>query len=136
MSEEFIGAGWSFHLRIDAGGGIALSTGDQEIEEAIELVLRTAPGERPMRPEFGCGIHDFVFAPMDTTTAGRIAHEVRRSLERWEPRIEVQDILVAPREDPGGAFLDIDIRYTVRGTYDPRSLVFPFYIIPREEVTA
>ena len=73
-------------------GRIALSSGDRELEEAIALVLGTAPGERPMRPEFGCAIHDFVFAPADATTAGRIAYEVRASLDRWEPRIEVTDV--------------------------------------------
>ena len=73
MAEEFIGAGIGFPLRSDATGGIALVSSDREIEEAIRLVLGTAHGERPMRPEFGCGIHEYVFAPADATTAGLIA---------------------------------------------------------------
>ncbi|WP_244204067.1 GPW/gp25 family protein, partial [Streptomyces tricolor] len=79
MSERFIGRGWAFPLRVGPTGGIALVEREREIEEAIRLVLGTAPGERPMRPEFGCGIHDYVFAPGDGATAGRIAqHAARR----------------------------------------------------------
>ncbi|WP_326658780.1 GPW/gp25 family protein [Streptomyces sp. NBC_00385] len=125
----FVGRGWGFPLRVGATGGIGMVERDQEIEEAIGLVLGTAPGERPMRPEFGCGIHDYVFAPGDGATAGRIAHEVRTSLERWEPRIEVRDVVVAfDTVDEGTLY--IDVHYTVRSTNDLRNLVFPFYTIP------
>ncbi|WP_411143301.1 GPW/gp25 family protein [Streptomyces sp. x-80] len=129
MSEHFVGAGWAFPLRTDAGGGIALARREREIEESIRLVLATAPGERPMRPEFGCAVHDMVFAPVNEATAGRIRYEVRSSLDRWEPRIEVLDVEVSPApEDPSVLF--IDVTYAVRGTNNPRSLVFPFYVIP------
>jgi phage baseplate assembly protein W len=132
MSEQFIGAGWSFPIRTDASGGIALSTREREIEEAIRLILATAKGERPMRPEFGCGIHDLVFSPINETTAGSIGYEVRISLDRWEPRIEVQDVVVTSyAEDPG--ILQIDVRYSIRTTNNPRNLVFPFYVIPETE---
>ena len=73
---------------------MALVDCDAEIEQAIAIILGTAPGERPMRPEFGCGIHDFVFAPADPTTAGLVAYEVRNALGRWEPRIDVVDVTV------------------------------------------
>jgi phage baseplate assembly protein W len=82
-----------------------------------------------MRPEFGCAIHDFVFAPADAGTAGQIAYEVRSALDRWEPRIRVQDVLVTFDEADEGT-LHIEISYVVRGTNDPRNLVFPFYVIP------
>ena len=131
MGSEFIGAGWAFPLRTDATGGIALVRREQEIEESIRLILGTAIGERPMRPEFGCGIHDYIFAPTDASTAGRIAYEVRASLRRWEPRIEVADVVVDVAEDDP-ALLYIDIRYTFTNTNDPRNLVFPFYVIPAE----
>ncbi len=85
-----------------------------------------------MRPEFGCGIHDYVFAPLNATTAGRIAYEVRLSLDRWEPRIDVADVEVSFAPDDT-ATLFIDISYSVKGTNDPRNLVFPFYVIPGEE---
>ncbi len=131
MSGDFIGAGWAFPLRTDATGGIALVSREREIEESIRLILGTAIGERPMRPEFGCGIHDYIFAPTDASTAGRIAYEVRASLRRWEPRIEVTDVLVDTAEDDP-ALLYIDIRYAFTSTNDPRNLVFPFYVIPAE----
>src|SRR4051812_18154561 len=133
MSEEFVGSGWAaFPMRTDATGAIALVSRDQEIEEAMRVVLATAPGERPMRPEFGCGIHDYVFAPADATTAGRIAYEVRISLERWEPRVDVVAVdVTADPEDRSTLY--VQITYAIRGTNDPRNLVFPFYVIPSEE---
>lgn len=129
---EFIGRGLSFPVRTDATGSVALVDGDREIVESIRLILATAPGERPMRPEFGCAIHDLVFAPADSTTAGQIAYEVRQSLERWEPRIELTDVVVDFTEADSGTLL-IDIRYTLSTTNDPRNLVFPFYVIPPHE---
>jgi uncharacterized protein len=131
MSEWFIGRGWGFPMRVDATGGIGMVEREQEIEEAIRLILGTAPGERPMRPEFGCGIHEYVFAPGDGATAGRIAYEVRAALDRWEPRIEVTDVVVAFDTVDAGT-LYVDVRYTVRATNNPRNLVFPFYTIPDE----
>ncbi|OLT14839.1 baseplate protein [Pseudonocardia sp. CNS-139] len=130
MAEQFVGAGWAFFpMRTDATGAIALVTREQEIEESIRLILATAPGERPMRPEFGCAIHDFVFAPADAATAGQIAFEVRAALDRWEPRIDVVDVQVRFDAVDDGALL-VDVGYAIRGTNDPRNLVFPFYVIP------
>jgi uncharacterized protein len=130
MGELFIGSGWGFFpMRTDVTGSVELVSRNREIEEAIRIILSTAPGERPMRPDFGCAIHDFVFAPADAATAGQIAFEVRSALDRWEPRITVQDVLVtADRADAGT--LHVEIRYSVKGTNDPRNLVFPFYVIP------
>ncbi len=131
MTDVFVGKGWAFPVRVNATGGIALVSNEREIEEAIRLVLGTAPGERPMRPEFGCRIHNYIFASTDATTAGMIADDVRRSLLRWEPRIEVMDVdvgfdVVTP------SLVYIDVRYRIRNTNDPRNLVFPFYSIPHE----
>jgi hypothetical protein len=132
MSEEFIGAGWAFPCRVDASGGIALVRREQELEESMRIILSTAPGERPMRPGFGCNIHDYVFAAADAATAGRIAYEVRVSLERWEPRIDVLDVDVFP-DDADPSTLYVQVTWSIRGVYDPRNLVFPFYVIPSEE---
>jgi phage baseplate assembly protein W len=129
---DFIGKGWAFPLRTDATGSIALVAGDREISESIRLILGTAPGERPMRPEFGCAIHDLVFAPADAATAGEIAYAVRKSLEYWEPRITLDDVIVDFSSSDDGT-LYIDIRYRLRDTNDPRNLVFPFYVIPTHE---
>lgn len=135
MSEEFVGAGWAFPMAIDATGSVALVRREREIEESIRLILGTSYGERPMRPEFGCGIHEHVFSPADATTAGRIAYDVRASLERWETRIDVTDVEVtsAPNDQ---STLFVDVTYSIRGTNDPRNLVFPFYVIPSEESPA
>ncbi|MFJ6675401.1 GPW/gp25 family protein [Actinosynnema sp. NPDC091369] len=129
---DFIGRGLAFPVHTDATGSVALVGGEREIVESIRLILATAPGERPMRPEFGCAIHDLVFAPADAATAGRIAYEVRLSLERWEPRIALTDVSVGFDEVDQGTLL-IDIRFALRGTNDPRNLVFPFYVIPPHE---
>jgi phage baseplate assembly protein W len=129
---DIVGTGLAFPLRVDARGGIALARQEQDIEEAIAIILGTAPGERPMRPEFGCGIHDHVFGGFDGYTLGKIDYEIRVSLERWEPRIELIDI----EFDTGGidhGRLDIEIIYAVRATSDVRNLVHPFYLIPEDE---
>jgi Bacteriophage baseplate protein W len=131
MSEEFIGRGIAFPLQIDATGGLALVEREREIQEAIRLILATSQGERPMRPEFGCRIHDHVFGSPDPATRNRIAYEVRDALRRWEPRIEVADVEVTPDPDEPST-LFIDIAYAITGTNDPRNLVFPFYTIPDE----
>jgi phage baseplate assembly protein W len=129
VGQEFIGNGWAFPMRTDATGRIALVSDEREIEESIRLILATAPGERPMRPEFGCAVHDYVFAPADAGTAGDIAYAVRVSLERWEPRIVLTGVSVRFDAVELGT-LYIDIEYSIRGTNDPRNLVFPFYVIP------
>lgn len=128
MTVDFIGAGWSYPLGTDATGSVALVTREREIEQAIMLVLGTARGERPMRPEFGCRIHDHVFGPATSSTAGQIAYDVREALEQWEPRIEVGEIRVS-FERIGTGTLHVDVGYLIRGTNDPRNLVFPFYVI-------
>ena len=129
MSDEFIGRGWAFPLRTDPTGGIALVAREREIEEAIRLVLGTSPGERPMRPEFGCRIHDYVFASADGATASAIAAEVREAIRRWEPRVDIEDVQVS-FDARDAAVMYIDIKYAIRGTNDRRNLVFPFYVIP------
>jgi phage baseplate assembly protein W len=126
---DFVGAGWAFPLGVDARGGIALARRDEEIEQAIRLILATYPGERPMRPEFGSKLRDFVFRSATIDTAAELAHEVQTALLRWEPRIAVQavDVKVDPEER---SRLYIDLVYSINGTNDRRNLVFPFYTIP------
>src|ERR687892_708914 len=125
---DILGSGIAFPLQVDRRGGVALASDETDVDQAIHLILGTARGERPMRPEFGCGIHDYVFASPDATTAGLLADEVERALARWEPRIEVDGVTVT--SDPGDpATLYIDVRYTILGSNDPRNLVFPFYVL-------
>ncbi|HYF62710.1 MAG TPA: GPW/gp25 family protein [Herpetosiphonaceae bacterium] len=131
-AKDLIGVGWSFPVAIDNRGGIALSQGMQEIEEAIEIILGTPRGYRVMRPEFGCRIHELQFAPLNAGTMAAAAHYVQEALGWWEPRIDVLEILVDEDPDVPGCML-IYVAYRVRSTYDERALVYPFYSIPGEE---
>jgi phage baseplate assembly protein W len=129
MHEDFVGAGWAFPLRVNPAGGIALVRRERELEEAMRLILSTYPGERPMRPQFGCRLRDYVFRGVDMETATALAVEVRNALMRWEPRVDIHDVRVYPdaRYDN---MLYIDIAYAPKDTNDRRNLVFPFYTIP------
>ena len=129
---DLIGTGLGFPLRVDRRGGLALVRDNEDVQEAIALILGTAKGERPMRPEFGCGIHDFIFESIDAEILGSLEVEIRDALDRWEPRIEVLDIDVDLSQADQGALL-IDITYALRATNDVRNLVYPFYVIPAEE---
>ncbi len=129
---EIIGSGLAFPLQVDRRGGIALARDEQDIDQAIMLILGTAPGERPMRPEFGCGVHDFVFDSIDANTVGRMEDAIRVALERWEPRIEVQSVDFDLSRMIEGQLL-INIGYLIRSTNNKRNLVYPFYIIPAED---
>jgi phage baseplate assembly protein W len=122
-----VGSGWSFPIRIDGRGGIALSSYHNEIEESIKIILATAKGERRMRPNFGCGIHDLVFASNNSSTWSLIAQLVEEALGWWEPRIEVAEVEVKP-DYSDTSKLYIDIRYKIAATNDERNLVFPFYL--------
>jgi phage baseplate assembly protein W len=130
---EIIGSGLAFPLQVDRRGGIALARDEQDIDQAIQLILGTAPGERPMRPEFGCGVHDFVFDSIDANTVGRMEDAIRTALERWEPRIEVRSVDFDLTQ-AGNGLLTIDINFEVRATNTERNLVYPFYVIPAEEM--
>ena len=126
---DFVGNGWAFPPATNLNGGIALVSHEREIEQAIQIIVMTYPGERPMRPQFGCKMRDFVFRSADQSTAAELALEVRNSVLQWEPRVDVHDVRVHP--DPiERNRLDVEIVYAIKRTNDPRSLVFPFYTIP------
>jgi phage baseplate assembly protein W len=103
----------------------------RKLEQAMQLILMTYPGERPMRPEWGSRLRDYVFAGANTDTAGDIAREVMRALRRWEPRVDIDEVNVSVADAAAG-MLWIDIHYTPKLTNDWRNLVFPFYTIPEE----
>lgn len=128
---DFIGRGFGWPLRVDHTGSLHLTDGSSGLDDAIRVVLLTAPGERLMRPAFGCRIWDLVFEPVTSNLLGLIAEAVREALAQWEPRIVVED--VRPRQDEANAALvNVEIDYRVRATNDRRNLVYPFYVIPRE----
>ncbi len=126
---DIIGAGWAFPAVVTATGRVGLAAGGDDVEQAIRIILSTAPGERPMRPDFGCGIHGLVFDSLDATTVARADVEVRQALDRWEPRIELDDLVFSTDAVDVGV-LYVDIRYRLRATNEPRNLVFPFYTLP------
>jgi phage baseplate assembly protein W len=128
---DFIGSGWSFPVQFNARGGIELSRGERDVNEAIRMILGTPLGERRMRPRFGCGVQDLTFATNDPTTHGQIVREVHQALELWEPRIDVLDVRTAPGDEPSEILVEID--YVLRSTNQRRNLVYPFYVIPGEE---
>ncbi len=129
---EYIGQGLAFPLQVDPRGGIALATGTHDIEQAIRIILMTAPGERVMRPEFGCRIHELVFAPHDAATESLAAYYVQIALERWEPRVELRAVDVVTDLSRDGVLL-VEIKYEVKDTHDERSIVYPFYLSGEEE---
>lgn len=131
MSETIIGHGWAFPPKIDAQGGLALTNSRSEITQAIEIILSTSPGQRVMRPTFGCRLHELVFAPNNSHTAAQARRYVEEALGMWEPRIQVQRVNVRPDPDAHSRLL-IEVEYEVKSTHDRRSLVYPFYIIPGE----
>ena len=127
MAREFLGKGWKFPVGVDSQGEIEMSEHEQDIKEAIWIILSTAKGERVMRPDFGCGIHDFVFAAINTANIGLIESSVREALTMWEPRIELKDVSVSTEKvDEGQLMISID--YTVRATNNEFNLVYPFYL--------
>jgi len=128
---DFIGTGISFPFRVDQSGAIAMSKGPEDIDSSIRMVLTTAPGERLMRPEFGCDIWELLFEPINANTIGLMREAVRIAISRWEPRVTLEDVTVEPHPDRQGA-VNIQLDYVVRTTNDRRNLVYPFYVIPRE----
>ena len=125
MLADFLGKGWSFPALTDERG-IETSPGERSIQEAIWIILATSPGERVMRPDFGCGIHRLVFSLNDAATVGRVAQEVQLALIRWEPRIDVLDVDTEVRGR--GEVLLINVHYRVRSTNNFFNLVYPFYL--------
>lgn len=104
-----------------------MSSQEQDIAEAVWIVLATSRGERMMRPDFGCGISDYVFAPNNATTRGAIAHQVQQALMRWEPRIDLADVRV--ENDPGQQnLLLIHIDYRIRSNNAFHNLVYPYFL--------
>ena len=127
MAREFLGKGWKFPVGVDSKGEIEMSEHEQDIKEAIWIILSTAKGERVMRPDFGCGIHDFVFAAINAANIGLIESSVREALTVWEPRIEFKDVSVSTEKVDEGQLL-ISIDYEVRATNNEFNLVYPLYL--------
>ncbi len=130
MAQEILGTGLAFPLGVDRRGGIALARDETDVDQAIALILGTAPGERPMRPEFGCAVHDYVFDGINPEMVGRVDRAVRMALDRWEPRIAVDRVAF---EVPAEEVLEIHVTYRLKATNDVRNLVYPLYVVPAED---
>jgi phage baseplate assembly protein W len=128
---DFIGAGWGFPTTISTAGSVRLFSGAEEIDAAIRMILSTVPGERVMRPEFGCSMWEQLFEPVSASTLGLVEQAVREALDRWEPRIDLERVTAVG--DRATGTVQIDLSYRIRATNDSRNLVFPFYAIPIEE---
>ena len=131
---NFIGSGWAFRpdsgTGVDGQGNIALTHGEQDIAKSIFLILSTAPGERVMRPEFGCDVHSLVFSVPGPQLFGLISYYVNKALLRWEPRISVEEV-EATTDPQAQERIIVNLNYTIRASNSSRNLVWPFYVIPR-----
>ena len=128
----FLGRGWSFPVRLhEKEGTILLSEHEQDIRESIRIILSTAKGERVMRPDFGCGIHDLVFEVINTTTLTQIETNVQQALALFEARIDVVQVTALSDGSGIDGQLRISIDYVIRGTNNQLNFVYPFYIKER-----
>lgn len=127
MPKEFLGRGWKFPVTVDKDNQIAASEYEEDIKQAIWIILTTSRGERVMRPDFGCGLHDFVFTYINASTLTLVANSVREALALWEPRIELINIKTSTEELKNGKLL-INIEYKVISTNNQYNLVYPFYL--------
>lgn len=133
MSEhiDIVGRGWHFPLTLGNGGIVLTRQPDQEIVQAILIILSTPLGSRLMRPAFGCRIHELLFASMNASTFATAARYVDEALGYWEPRIDVLEVDVQADRVVSGC-MRIHLSYRIRATHDERALVVPFYSIPEE----
>lgn len=125
MEKEFLGRGWKFPIEIGHDGAFTLSQGNEDIQEAILMILKTAKGERPMEPEFGCNIHAYVFEVINQSTIMRMQEEIRIALLLYEPRIEVLEISHEYKES---GMLLFTIDYRVISTNSRYNIVYPYHM--------
>lgn len=125
QGDEVLGRGIAFPLRL-AGGQIGMNAYESQVEQSIRLILRTARGERVMRPDFGAGIDTLAFEPMSTVTVGLLQHHVTDALQRFEPRIDVLNIAVQALPTEGKLLAEIE--YRIKRTDSVHNLVYPFYV--------
>jgi uncharacterized protein len=126
---NFTGSGWAFPPRLNDRNRMSMVRADADIKRSIYIIINTVPGERVMRPDFGCEIHSLIFWPANDQTAGIAERYVKEALGRWEPRIILQRVTVTPGGSKLGE-LFIEIVYQIKGQHDQRSLVYPYYLTP------
>ncbi|MFP3643367.1 GPW/gp25 family protein [Paraburkholderia sp. SIMBA_054] len=125
--KEFLGRGWAYPPSLDPlTGAVEFAEFEDDVRQAVFIILGTAPGERLMRPDFGCGIYDMVFEVIDASTLTRVVNLVTEALMRYEPRISLTGVDVDPLFASEGR-LEVTVKYLVRSTNQVGNLVFPFY---------
>lgn len=129
---EFLGKGLRFPVSVNLSGGISSSTLEENVRQSIFVILGTAPGERVMRPDFGCRIHDLMFAPNNMITSARAQIFCEEAIYKYEPRVSKVVCSAAPHPDEPNR-LDIRLEYVLAGANTPKNLVFPFYLRNEEE---
>jgi phage baseplate assembly protein W len=125
--QTFLGRGWAFPPQLDGTGEVALVAAEEDVKQSIRIILETARGERAMRPDFGVGLRQLVFAPLSRATLSVVQFQVEQALVQWEPRIDVMEVNVQADPERRGVLL-IEIRYRVRETNTFYNLVYPFYL--------
>lgn len=131
-NKAFLGRGWAFPIKLDEMGEVASSAYEEDVRQAIQIILGTSPGERVMRPDFGAGLRDLVFEPINTTTKALVRQQVEQALITWEPRID--NVGVDVQADPARGRLLININYRIRATNTFYNLVYPFYLMEGEPI--
>lgn len=126
MDQDFLGKGMKFPPEVKNNRFVACA-GEELIEQSILTILCTSKGERVMRPDFGCNIHELVFAPNNTTTATLVAFHIKEALKDWEPRITLEKVTAVPDNDERNR-LNINIEYIIKTTNTKKNLVYPFYL--------
>ncbi len=125
-SKAFLGRGWAFPVAVDPTREITTAAYEDDIEQAVRIILGTEPGERVMRPDFGAGLRGLTFEPINTTTMALAQYRVQHALTLWEPRID--RLTVKVDADPPNGRLNIAVSYRVRTTNTFYNLVYPFYL--------
>ncbi len=128
---DYLGRGWAFPLQLNVQGGIQFSSDSEKVRESIWIILRTSPGERLYRPNFGCRLSELAFAPLNSDTLLQIRIYVTEALEVWEPRITLHNVRTEP--DPVRGRVDIIIKYKLKDYPDLYSFVYPFYLVSSAE---
>lgn len=127
MNRDYLGRGWSFPVGVAVDGEIDTAAGEECVEEAIRVIIGTAKGERVMRPDFGCGIHDYAFDTVNANTRTMVETSVEEALVEHEPRVAVEDVSTSTEDLAEGVLL-IEVEYRIHHSNTRRNLVYPFYL--------
>lgn len=127
MSQSFLGRGWKLNLSLNSQKQFEITDYEEDVKEAIYIILSTKKGERIMRPNFGCGIHDYAFSVINVSNLALMKESIKDAISTWEPRIELKDIEIAT-DNVSDGLLSINVFYVIKSTNSIANLVYPYYI--------